>query len=196
VKTDVDQALQKLMTAVESGRSKTYCLRRWSQFIRARDGHQCVLCHGTKGLSAHHIIRKSFLSFAQFSPGNGITLCSRCHAEPHEAFNGRPDLALPMDTQGGEGIDFAMGLFLALAEDAIERNQTRLEYYFLSDEVLAVFKRFQELPESAQFPGTPVEQAYWIWRQSPRSMMFAVAEANGIQLPRDLIQRPGLTIPS
>ena len=84
-------------------------------------------------------------------------------------------------------------LLVALADDAIQRNQRRSDYYFLSERVLRTFKRFQELPESASFPGIPVEQAYWIWRQTPRSPFFALLEANGLSLSRDFIQVPAIT---
>ena len=189
-----DEALDKLVRAVEGGRSNAYCLRLWSAFIRARDGYRCVLCHSTRRLSAHHIARKCFLQFAKFAPGNGITLCRKCHAEPHAIFNGKPDMRQPMDARGGENIDLMMDLYRALAEDASERNQCRNDYYFLNEQVLTTFKRFQDLPESANFSGIPVEQAYWIWRQTPRASMFALIEANGFSVPRDFIQRPGVTI--
>src|SRR5688572_12778612 len=139
----VNEALNALISAVEQGRSDAYCLRRWSEFIRARDGHRCVLCHVMERLSAHHIARKCFLTIARFAPGNGITLCRECHAEPHAAFNGSPDMMRPMDAQGGENIDLMMSLYRALAEDAIERSQRRSDYYFLDDQVLNTFKRFQ-----------------------------------------------------
>jgi hypothetical protein len=100
-----------------------------------------------------------------------------------------------MDAQQGENIDLMMGFYHALVEDAIERNQRHYGYYYLSEQLLRTFKRFQELPESASFPGTPVEQAYLIWRQTPRSLMFALLKANGLSPPpRDFIQRPGITI--
>jgi hypothetical protein len=192
----VDEALNRLAQAVRRRRSTTYCLGLWSAFVRARDGHRCVLCHGNgnRRLSAHHIARKCFLAAARLDAGNGITLCHQCHAGSHAAFNRRSDLAQPMDAQGGENIDLMTFLYRALAEDAIERNQRREDYYYLSQDVLRTFKRFQQLPDSVRFPGTPVEQAYAIWRQTPRAPLFALLEANGLTLPRNFIQPPGSSI--
>ena len=76
----------------------------------------------------------------------------------------------------------------------LPRNQSRDDYYFLNEQMLRTFKRLQELPLSSKFHGTPVEQAYWIWRQTPRSMMFALLEANGVGIPPDYIQRQGVDI--
>ena len=64
--------------------------------MRTRDGLRCVLCQRKRGLAAHHVARKSFLAVGRFAPGNGITLCPKCHKEPHEGFNARPDLTLPI----------------------------------------------------------------------------------------------------
>lgn len=91
--------LEKLRAALAEGLSREFCLRRWSDFIRERDGHRCVDCHSRRRLSAHHICRKTLLETAQFETGNGITLCNKCHRRVHEGFNGRPDLSLPVDAQ-------------------------------------------------------------------------------------------------
>lgn len=113
----IDVALERFLTAIEGYRSLRYYLRLWSEFIRVRDGQRCVVCHDTSGLSAHHIIRKSLIPEMQLEFGNGITLCRSCHRKPHEAFNRRPDLTLPMDYEGGDNIDLAAALFYALGED-------------------------------------------------------------------------------
>ncbi|WP_414676703.1 HNH endonuclease [Longimicrobium sp.] len=97
----MEKALRKLQNASSRQRSERYCLRLWSEFVRVRDGGRCVLCDDDDRVVAHHIIRKSFLSEARLQTGNGITLCRLCHRKPHEAFNQRPDLRLPMDAQGG-----------------------------------------------------------------------------------------------
>src|SRR5260221_918233 len=94
--------LLKLQAALAGCLPRERCLRRWSEFIRERDGHRCVDCHSRRRLSAHHICRKSFLAEPQFETSNGITLCSTCHREMHRGFNARPDLSLPVDSQGGE----------------------------------------------------------------------------------------------
>lgn len=87
--------LANLQAALADGLSRQRCLRRWSEFIRARDGHRCVDCHSRRRLSAHHICRKSFLAEPQFETGNGITLCSACHREMHRGFNARPTFHCP-----------------------------------------------------------------------------------------------------
>ena len=93
--------LAKLQVALAGGLPREQCLRRWSAFIRERDGHRCVDCHSRESLSAHHLCHKSFLAEAEFRTGNGITLYSTCHREMHQGFNARPDLSVPMDAQGG-----------------------------------------------------------------------------------------------
>lgn len=106
--------MERLLIAIEWHRSLRYCLRVWSKFIRERDGHRCVICGSESLVSAHHIIRRSFMPMMQFETGNGITLCRQCHREPHVAFNGRPDLMLPMDYQGGENLDLVTIFFMLL----------------------------------------------------------------------------------
>jgi 5-methylcytosine-specific restriction endonuclease McrA len=98
----IEAKLVKLQAALSRDLPRERRLRRWSEFIRERDGHRCVDCHSRRRLSAHHICRKSFLAEPQFETGNGITLCSTCHREAHRGFNARPDLSLPVDAQGGE----------------------------------------------------------------------------------------------
>jgi hypothetical protein len=190
----VDLALERFLTAIEGNRSLRYCLRRWSEFIRVRDGLRCVVCHETSGLSAHHIIRKSFIPQMQLEFGNGITLCRSCHREPHEAFNRRPDLTLPMDYEGGDSTDLVAALFNALSEDAKTRRLLCDEYYYLSDSALRTFKRFQCIDPDLEFPGYRVEQAYMIWRQTSRAVLRLLLEACGATLPRDLIQTGPFTI--
>ncbi len=190
----IDVALKRFLIAIEGYRSLRYCLRLWSQFIRLRDGLRCVVCHETSGLSAHHIIRKSFIPQMQLEFGNGITLCRSCHAQPHEVFNRRPDLTLPMDYEGGDDIDLVAALFYALGEDAKERGLLCDEYYYLSDSALRMFKRFQCIDPNLEFPGYRVEQAYLIWRQTSRAVLRLLLDANGATLPPDLIQTGPLTI--
>jgi len=190
----VDLALERFLTAIEGNRSLRYCLRRWSEFIRVRDGLRCVVCHETSGLSAHHIIRKSFIPEMQLEFGNGITLCRSCHGERHEAFNRGPDLTLPMDYEGGDNTDLVAALFNALSEDAKMRGPLCDEYYYLSDSALRTFKRFQCIDPDLEFPGYCVEQAYMIWRQTPRPVLRLLLERCGATLPPDLIQTGPFTI--
>jgi hypothetical protein len=153
-----------------------------------------VICHETSGLSAHHIIRKSLIPEMQLEFGNGITLCRSCHREPHEAFNRRPDLTLPMDYEGGDNIDLAAAFFNALGEDAKARGLLCDEYYYVSDSALRTFKRFQCIDPDLEFPGYRVEQAYLIWRQTSRAVLRLLLEANSATLPPDLIQTGPSTI--
>lgn len=118
---------------------------------------------------------------ARYETGNGITLCSRCHREAHAGFNGRPDLNQPMDAEGGEKIELMMDLYGTLMSDAAERGILRDDYYFLSDNVLGRFKMFQGYDPYTPFPGTRLEQAYSIWRQTPKGMRDAILQANGIE---------------
>ena len=60
----------------------TYRLRKWSNYIRIRDGKICQCClnkYETRDLQAHHIKpKKDYPEFA-YDLDNGITLCRDCH---------------------------------------------------------------------------------------------------------------------
>lgn len=192
---DLETALLRLKYAVEYGRTRETCLALWSRFVRLRDGNRCVSCHSTHRLSAHHICRKSYLVVGQFDTGNGITLCGECHKMPHEGFNGRPDLSLPMDAQGGEKIDVMWSLYIELLEDAKSRCTLREDLYFLSDAILNEFKRLQCYDASVEFPGcSRLEKACLIWRQSPNAALPALMRANGVEPPPNIIQRGPITL--
>lgn len=184
----LDEALRRLENAVSKERSVAYCHRLWSRFIRARDLHRCVACHSTHQVSAHHLLHKSFLDCARYETGNGISLCHACHSELHSAFNGRPDLGQPMDAEGGENIENMADLLGYLAADAQGRGLLSDKYYFLSDRYLETCRRFQGIDAGAKFPGVRLEQAYWIWRQSPREVLRALLSANGFTLPKNFVQ--------
>lgn len=177
--TEIETAFDRLGAATKAGSSDHRCLRRWSEFIRLRDGHRCVDCRSRRRLSAHHICRKAFLPEARFQTGNGITLCNRCHRKAHKGFNGRPDLSLPMDAQNGEKLSYMERLYCILAQDAKARALLRDDFYFLSDQVLAKFKLFQGFEWQTPFPGSRVEQAYLIWAQGGLNTRRALCEANG-----------------
>ena len=100
----LNETLLRLTKALEGGASDLNCLRSWSAFIRVRDGNRCLACSSTHSRAAHHIVRKSFLPESRFETGNGITLCSKCHRSAHAGFNGKADLAQPIDAQGVERI--------------------------------------------------------------------------------------------
>lgn len=178
----VSSRLNKLRDAVSAGRSRITCLRRWSEFIRERDGHRCVDCHSQLGLSAHHICRKSLFHVAQFDTGNGITLCRECHKEVHAGFNGRPDMSSPIDSQGGEKLAYMERLFSILLDDAVERELICEDFYFLSDTVLGSLKRMQGYDLSTHFPGSRLEQAYLILAEPELQLRQAIAHANGFEL--------------
>ena len=149
-------------------------------------------CHSRERLSAHHICRKSFLAEAQFQTGNGITLCSTCHREMHQGFNARPDLAVPVDAQGGEKLATMERLYSILTDDAVERGLMREDFYFLSDELLASFKRMQGYDPTTFFPGSRVEQAYLILAECELNMRRAMAEANGVPMTHQPLLPGGL----
>ncbi len=194
-KEDINLALEKLNSSIEEKRKPATCLVYWSRFVRLRDGYQCVVCKTKKALSAHHIVRKSFLPEAACQTGNGITLCRTCHKEVHAGFNGRADRNLPMDAQGGEKIDILTELFDVLAVNAVARKLIDDDYYFLSDQVLAKFKLLQSFDADLPVKGYRIEQAALIWYQSPSVMRKAIFEANGLNLPNDtLLERDSMFI--
>lgn len=178
----IQARLERLTEAVEAGLNRTRCLRRWSEFIRERDGHRCVDCHSTRNLSAHHICRKVLLPEAEYQTGNGITLCRECHREVHAGFNGRPDTSEPMDAQGGEKLRLIERLYCILDQDAVERRLLLPGFYELDEQILAKFKLFQGFAWDTPFPGPPVRQAYLIWAQSSLAVRRALAEANGFPM--------------
>lgn len=186
--------LMKLREALAAGRSRVSCLRRWSEFIRERDGHRCVDCHSQGRLFAHHICRKSFFSAAQFDTGNGITLCRECHREVHAGFNGRPDMSLPADAQGGEKLALMERLYSILVDDAVERGLMYEYFYFLSDEVLNSLKKMQGYDVATYFPGSRLEQAYLILAEPERQVRQAIAEANGFVLGNGPLLPGGMMI--
>ena len=189
----IDAALTRLQNAERKGVRLRSRLKLWSEFIRVRDGNRCVPCGAAKGISAHHICRKSFMPEMQLMTGNGISLCPDCHREAHAGFNGRPNLQLPMDAQGGEKIEIMTDLYGELCRDAAERDLLCDDYYFLSDLVLSKFKMFQGFAPFTPFPGYRIEQADLIWRQTPINVKNAILEANGCQPSYDPVL-PGITI--
>ena len=73
-------------------------------------------------------------------------------------------------------------LYSILTDDAVERGLMRDEFYFLSDELLASFKRMQGFDPTTCFPGSRIEQAYLILAEGELGMRRAVAEANGMPM--------------
>lgn len=179
----ISARLQALRGTLAKHTSRVTRLRRWSEFIRERDGHRCVDCHSRERLAAHHISRKAFFETAQYQTGNGITLCRDCHKEVHGGFNGRPDLSLPVDAQGGEKLPLMERLYSILVDDATDRGLMCEDFYFLSNEVLRSFKTMQGYDPETQFPGSRVEQAYLILAETEHHVRSAVAAANGFRIP-------------
>lgn len=101
----------------------------------------------------------------------------------------------PMDSQGGDDNDLIAYYFGLLLADAKARGFLGEDFYFLHDRVLETFKKLQGLDSKLVFPGTSLEQAYLIWRQTPRGVIDALMAANGCApLPEGYIQLPGITI--
>lgn len=98
-----------------------------------------------------------------------------------------------MDAQGGENIEEMIELLGYLASDAQGRGILCDKYYFLSDQYLNTCKNFQAIEDGIEFPGTRLEQAYWIWRQTPRHLLRAILSANGVELPPNFVQRGPIT---
>jgi hypothetical protein len=174
--------LSKLHKALEAGRSKSYCLSLWSDFVRTRDGRRCVDCHQSNGLSAHHIFRKVMAPAAQFDPGNGITLYRSCHKECHAGFNRRPNPSLPIDAEGGEKLALMERLYCILYQDSLERSLALEPFYSLSYVVIANLKKMQGYSVESNFPGSSLQQANTILATCERHTKDALLAANGFSV--------------
>lgn len=179
--------LSKLQKAVSAGRSQSYCLSKWSEFVRTRDGHRCVDCHQSDGLSAHHIFRKVLAPPAQFDPGNGITLCEQCHKGCHKGFNRRPNLSLPVDAEGGEKLALMERLYCILYQDSVERNLDYEPFYSLSDIVISTLKKLQGYSVDTHFTGSSLQRAFTILATCERQLRDAILEANGFSVEAEPI---------
>ena len=61
-------------------RVKKLLSKLWSKAVRFRDGNKCLMCGGTKGLSAHHwLFAKGHCEPLAYNVSNGATLCYACH---------------------------------------------------------------------------------------------------------------------
>ncbi|MEH6629599.1 MAG: HNH endonuclease [Halopseudomonas aestusnigri] len=176
----LDKKLRKLSRAIEKGRSRKTCHRYWSEFVRCRDKGQCVVCESSYRIQGHHIFRKSLVSRARFDTGNGATLCFQCHKKAHEGFNGRPNLDLPMDQEGGEKIDYSIVVMAALLRTAKNNGLLGDKYYYLSDNTLGVLKKMQSFALHQPLPGCRLEQAWLVWSDTADSVRSALLMANGI----------------
>ena len=60
-------------------------VRRWKKAVFKRDSYKCCKCGSNKRIVAHHISYWSNDPINRVNVDNGITLCSKCHAQEHEA---------------------------------------------------------------------------------------------------------------
>lgn len=58
---------------------KRYCMEIWSELVKARDDHKCILCGETKYVQAHHIISRKFAP-TRYDENCGVSVCSKHHA--------------------------------------------------------------------------------------------------------------------
>jgi len=85
---------------------------------------------------------------------------------------------LPMDAQGGEKLEMLAELYRMLLADALERNMLRDDYYYLSDDVLEIFERYQGC-EADDLSMPRLKQAVMIWNQCPGVIREAILKAIG-----------------
>jgi len=179
---DIRRSLRLLENAIRKGCSRRWTLRLWSRFIRLRDNYRCVYCDSTDGINSHHIFRRTVLRRAEFQTGNGITLCSECHAKVHAEFNGAPLPGEPFNLRGGDDQDYIASLFHALERDGRARGLLSDEFYYLSDEVLTAFKSAQGFPLDLILDMPRVAQAHLLWQLSPVGFYEEVANCIGHKL--------------
>ena len=99
-----------------------------------------------------------------------------------------------VDAQGGEKLALMERLYCILTDDAVERDLMREKFYFLSDGLLASFKRMQGYDLATYFPGARVEQAYLILAECELATRRAMAEANGVSFTDQPLLPGGLYI--
>jgi hypothetical protein len=115
---------------------------------------------------------------AQFQTGNGITLCSGCHADIHSIWNGRPLPCEPLNCRGGDDIDTVADLFYALEQDGIERGISEERFYYLSDEVLDGFQAWQGFDTIGRLQRSRISEAHEVWQQAHAGFYRRVVEAS------------------
>ncbi len=52
--------------------------------VFSRDGHKCVMCGSVEDLAAHHITDRTLMPNGGYVKGNGITVCTLCHARAEQ----------------------------------------------------------------------------------------------------------------
>lgn len=143
VRLELMEKQLSLVQALQRRRSERWCLTLWGRYIKARDGHRCLICGAGERLHAHHIFRRALYPHGWYQPGNGITLCHDCHERPHAVFNGRPDFSLPVDVQGGDDLDNVACYFQCLLADARARRLGHDDFYFIEDHMLQFIANLQ-----------------------------------------------------
>lgn len=62
-------------------------LQEWTQLVYSRDNYKCTICKQEGGkLNAHHLDGWNSHPEKRLDPGNGVTLCVRCHKAFHRQF--------------------------------------------------------------------------------------------------------------
>jgi hypothetical protein len=57
---------------------RRYCLEIWSELVKQRDGHKCVICGVIKYVQSHHIITRMYAP-TRYDPNCGLSLCAKHH---------------------------------------------------------------------------------------------------------------------
>lgn len=174
------KAKSRLLHAVALERSERWCARLWSRYIRMRDGGSCLNCGSDRQVEAHHIFRKTIYPAGRFELGNGVALCRKCHWFLHEKFNGKPAEGEPLNARGGDDQDEMTFLFGLLVDDAEKRGLDQDEFYFISNEMLAFFNRWQGYDRILELSClSQVRKAHEIWRSMPQEWYRSFADELG-----------------
>ncbi|MWV13733.1 HNH endonuclease [Pseudomonas sp. R-28-1W-6] len=190
---ELQDAKARLAAAIGSGRSERWCLALWSRFIRLRDGGCCLSCGSGEQVQAHHVFRKTIYPAGRFELGNGVALCRKCHWLLHAEFNGKPMADEPLNARGGDNQDEMAFLYGLLADKADERGLDHDEFYFISDEMLHFFNRWQGYDEFVERScRSQLKKAHEIWRNMPQQWYRQLADEMGrILLMADLLRERG-----
>lgn len=58
-------------------------INEWREVVFWRDNYRCQKCQSRRDIEAHHIRPKSRFPQLELLPGNGLTLCKKCHSIEH-----------------------------------------------------------------------------------------------------------------
>jgi hypothetical protein len=188
----LDFMLERLNSCLTKSINIHSKVKIWGNFIKFRDGYQCLKCFSKDRLEAHHIFRRCFQPQAELYAGNGITLCKTCHKQIHAKFNRRPRTDSIMNDQGGDDPDYITENFFYLIREAKKKNIFLNRYYFIGDDLMKRSQYFQGINIDSESKEPLIAQAFWLWRQCPPKMYKAVMAANGCSLEPPFDE--GLTI--